>query len=99
MDFNTSEDNFSYGGDLYKSYNDRPYDAGVKIGQGNKTSTLLTDLHIGYTVNTATNLKVFSSIVYRNYNPEINTSSNFDTNTLWINFGLRTDLFNWYFDY
>ena len=24
---------------------------------------------------------------------------NFDSNTLWVSFGLRTDLFNWYFDF
>lgn len=99
MDFNTSDDSYSYGGDIYKSYNDRPFDSGVQIGQGNRTTTLLTDLQIGYTVNTATNLKVFTSMIYRSYNPEINTSSNSNSNTLWINFGLRTDLFNWYFDF
>ena len=99
MDFNTTEDNFSYGGDIYKSYNERPYDEDVKIGQGNKTSTLLTDLQLGYTVNTATNLKVFTSVVFRNYNTEINTASDFESNTLWVSLGLRTDLFNWYFDF
>ena len=38
FDFNTDEDSFSYGGDIYRDYNDRVSDTGITIGQGNKTS-------------------------------------------------------------
>jgi hypothetical protein len=42
FDFDTTEDGFNYGGNIYKDYDlKRPFDSGVKVGQGNKTSLLL----------------------------------------------------------
>ncbi len=98
LDFNNGTDNFSYGADLYKNYNDRPFDTGVEVGQGIKTKTFNGNLQAGYIVNPASNLKVFTDISFRNFNPEAITTSTFKSNTVWFNFGLRTDLFNWYFD-
>ena len=99
FDFNSSGDFGAYGGDIYRSEEDRPFENGVKIGQGNTTNSFYAETEVGYIVNPATNLKFFGSFIYRNFNPEVNTPSTFDNTTYWFNVGLRTDIFNWYFDY
>lgn len=99
FDFNDGIDDAYYGGDIYRSERERAYENGVKIGQGNTTTSIFTELEAGYIVNPVTNLKLFSSLIYRNFDPMVNTSQNFENNTVWFNIGLRTDIFNWYFDY
>jgi hypothetical protein len=99
LDFNNGTDNFSYGGDIYRDYNDRPFDTGVEVGQGIKTKTFNGNLQAGYVINPGSNLKIFTDITVRNFNPEAETATTFKNNTVWFNFGVRTDLFNWYFDF
>jgi hypothetical protein len=36
LDFDTTDDQFNYGGNIYKDYD--AFDSGVKVGQGNKTT-------------------------------------------------------------
>lgn len=98
FDFNTEEDSFSYGGDIYRNYNDRPFNNGVKIGQGNKVNTFNAELQAGYIVNPVSHLKLFTNISFRNFNPEAETASTMKSNTVWFTIGVRTDLFNWYID-
>ena len=98
LDFNSITDTFSYGGDIFRDYNDRPSDLGIEVNQGNKTNTFYTNLQAGYLVNPATNLKFFVDLTYRSFNPQAETLTTFNTNTFWFNVGLRTDLFNWHFD-
>jgi hypothetical protein len=50
-------------------------------------------------VNPATNLKLFGSLIYRNFDPMQDTVANFKESTTWFSIGLRADVFNWYFDY
>ncbi|KAF2337391.1 energy transducer TonB [Flavobacterium ginsenosidimutans] len=100
LDFDTAEDSYNYGGNIYKSYDlNRPYDTGVKIGQGNKTSVFIADIQGGYLINPMTNLKLFGSLIYRNFDPTQETAATFKQNTTWFSIGLRSDIFNWYFDY
>ena len=99
FDYNDGTDNFSYGGDIYRNYNDRPFDTGVEVGQGIKTTSLNAEVQAAYLVNPATNLKFFAGLSFRNFNPNATTISTFESNTTWFNVGLRTDLFNWYFDF
>jgi hypothetical protein len=100
LDFDTPEDSFNYGGNIYKSYDeDRPYDTGVKVGQGNKTNIFIADIQAGYLVNPITNLKFFGSFIYRNFDPTQETATTFKQSTTWFTIGLRSDIFNWYFDY
>lgn len=99
LDFNTDTDTFSYGADIYKNYNDRPFDSGVEVGQGLKTKIFNGNLQAGYVLNPASNLKLFTDITVRNFNPDATTDATFKNSTVWFNFGIRTDLFNWYFDY
>lgn len=99
FDFNTDEDGFAYGGDIYTNENNRIGDTGITIGQGNKTNSFMTELQAGYLLNPETNLKLFTNIIYRDFNPQTITSTTTDSNTLWFSIGLRTDLFNWYNDF
>ncbi len=100
FDFNTPSDSFNYGGNIYKNYDDqRPFDSGVKVGQGNKTTVFIADLQAGYLINPSTNLKLFGSLIYRSFNPDVDTVTTFKQNTTWFSMGVRADIFNWYFDY
>ncbi|WP_299249703.1 gliding motility protein RemB [uncultured Lacinutrix sp.] len=98
FDINNGVDDFNYGGDIFRDEIDRPFDSGVEIGQGIKTNTINASVQGGYLINPASNLKVFANISYRNFNPEAETMSVLNNSTVWFNFGIRTDLFNWYFD-
>ena len=98
FDFNTAEDDSNYGGDIYKNYFDRVSDINNEIGQGNTTESFYLELEGGYLLNPTTNLKIFFNVKNRNFVPKVDTQSNFDNSTVWFNIGLRTDIFNWYFD-
>lgn len=100
LDFNTPTDNFNYGGNIYLGYNEnRPFNNGVVVGQGNKTNIFIADMQAGYLINPATNLKVFGSIIYRDFKPTVETDLVKKETTTWFTIGLRCDIFNWYFDY
>jgi hypothetical protein len=100
LDFDTPENSANYGGNIYKDYEEnRPFDTGVKTGQGNKTTIFITDLQAGYLVNPMTNMKAFVSVIYRNFDPAEETLTAFKDSTTWFSVGLRCDIFNWYFDY
>lgn len=100
FDFDTTEDTLNYGGNIYKDYDEnRAFDTNVKIGQGNKTTIFIADLQAGYLINPTTNLKLFGSFIYRNFNPIVETTAVYKENTTWFSLGIRSDIFNWYFDY
>jgi hypothetical protein len=100
LDFNTASDGFNYGGDIFRDYEEgRPFDNGVSTGQGNKAQVVIFDMQAGWLLNPVSNLKIFGSILYRNFDPTQQTAVDFKNNTTWISVGLRSDLFNWYFDY
>lgn len=100
LDFDTADNTFNYGQNIYKDYDEnRPYDKGVKVGQGNKTSLFISEVQVGYLVNPATNLKFFGNFLYRNFDPTTNTATVFKEQTTWFTVGFRSDVFNWYFDY
>lgn len=99
FDFNDGTDTFSYGGDIYKDNDNRVSEYGNSIGQGNSADIFVADFQVGYLVNPATNLKLFGRLIFRNFNPSTPTNVFDKTNTTWISFGLKTDVFNWYFDF
>jgi hypothetical protein len=100
LDFDTVDNRFNYGGNIYKDYDEnRPFDRDVKVAQGNKTSLFIADIQGGYLVNPATNLKFYGSYIYRSFDPTKNTATTFNVSTSWFTLGLRADVFNWYFDY
>lgn len=95
---NADSDPF-YGSDLFGDERVRVGDNNINIGQGNRAHSLFGELEVGYLVNPTTNLKVYLSLIHRDFSIAQNNERNFDRTTTWINFGFRTDLFNWYFDY
>ena len=100
LDFDPAIDNNNYGSNIYRSYNEtRPFDSNVVVGQGNKTNVFIADIQAGYLVNPNCNLKLFGSFVYRSFNPMQNTPTLIKDNTSWFSLGIRSDVFNWYFDY
>ncbi|MBF6641157.1 gliding motility protein RemB [Flavobacterium sp. J49] len=100
LDFNNATDTFNYGSDIYRDYDlERPYDTGVVIGQGNKTNVFIADLQAGYLINPVSNMKLYGSLIYRNFTPATETALAVKESTTWFSIGLRCDIFNWYFDY
>ena len=98
FDFNTAQDDGNYGGDIYKDYFERVSDNNNEIGQGNTTNSFYLEFEASYLVNPTTNLKLFFNLKNRNFVPDVDTVTTFDNSTVWFNLGIRTDLFNWYFD-
>ncbi|MGX1023225.1 gliding motility protein RemB [Psychroflexus sp. MBR-150] len=88
-----------YGSDLFGTEDNLFSETGNTIGQGNRVNSYYAELEAGYLINPATNFKVYLNIIGRDFNATIQNDRTFDNNTAWVNFGLRTDLFNWYFDY
>lgn len=99
FDFNNEEDSSNYGGDIYRDERDRNGDTGIELAQGNTTSIFHGEFQVGYTINPSTNLKVYANLIYRDFNPQVDTPSEFKDSTTWFNFGIRTDIFNWYYDF
>ncbi|SDB57921.1 protein involved in gliding motility RemB [Flavobacteriaceae bacterium MAR_2010_188] len=93
-----SENGDYYGGDIYRTENDRVGDTGIKVGQGNTTNVFHGEVQAGYIINPVTNLKLFTNLIYRDFDPIMDTASTHQSSTFWFSIGLRTDLFNWYFD-
>ncbi len=99
FDFDTPEDQFFYGADIYGNEANRPYEIGNEVAQGNTADFFFTELQVGYLINPSTNLKVYGSVIYRDFKPKINTETVFESQTTWLNIGIRTDLFNWQNDF
>ncbi len=99
LEFNTAELPKFYGGDIYGDEDNRIDDLGNDVGQGNTTDFFHAELQAGYLINPATNLKIYGSIIFRDFKPLVNTETVFENQTTWLNFGIRTDLFNWYYDF
>ncbi|MCF8347371.1 MAG: hypothetical protein K9G61_01040 [Bacteroidales bacterium] len=92
--FGDDENGLNYGHDIYESHNEnRPHDYDNYVGQGLKTTITLHDLTLSYLINPAYNLNLAIGYTHR-------TQSNNQTtiNTSYIHIGLRTSLFNNYYD-
>ena len=59
------KDGFSYGGDLYQSYNNRPYEYGHFTGQGRGVNTLRSVVSIAYRLLEASPLDLFMEHHFR----------------------------------
>jgi hypothetical protein len=70
-----------------------------KIGQGVTTNIVVVDAKLAYIVNPSYNLRVEAGVTARQFNPEVNVGSLKEDKTLWFHFGLRTALFNNYYDF
>ncbi len=99
FEFNTPEDSSFYGGNIYGTEKDKISEEGNSLAQGNTTDFFHAEVQAGYVINPATNLKIYGSLIYRDFNPTVDTETVFKNQTTWLNFGIRTDLFNWYNDF
>ncbi|GAB5401719.1 MAG: hypothetical protein Aureis2KO_33040 [Aureisphaera sp.] len=99
FEFNTTEDESFYGGSIYGTEDNRISDNGNELAQGNTTDFFHAEIQAGYLINPATNLKIYGSLIVRDFSPELDTDAVFNNSTTWVNFGIRTDLFNWYNDF
>jgi len=100
LDYNDGINTNNYGGNIYLNYDDnRPYDKGVTVGQGNKTTLIIADFQAGYILNPSSNMKIFANLMFRDFNPTTEDLVTKASTTTWFSAGIKTDLFNWYFDY
>ncbi|MBT5402748.1 MAG: hypothetical protein HOL28_04815, partial [Crocinitomicaceae bacterium] len=84
----------SYGGDLFQSYSNRPYNYGHFTGQGLKTSIFYSHLRISYLIHAKSNLRAELGYVFRERKNGLEYESNH-----YIYLGLKTNLWNRYNDY
>ncbi len=96
--FDFGNSNVSYGGDIFKSYNERPSDYGNSVAQGNTTNIFISEFKAGYIINPVTNLNAFAGFTYRGFSPLESAGIVQDDQTTWFTVGIKSDLFNWYFD-
>ncbi len=79
--FDFLDQQVSYGGDVYQSYNDRFSDTDNTLAQGNPGNIFIVEVQGRYLLNAANNLSIFSSLSYRNFSianpaPGFNTGNN-----------------------
>ncbi len=89
----------NYGGNIYLTNDDRIADTGIELLQGNNTNIFIADLQGGYVINPSTNLQLFGGLTFRDFNPAQPTTDFNKETTTWFTLGLKTDIFNWYFDF
>ncbi len=89
----------SYGGDIYRSYNDYISETGNEVGQGNTTNIFIGDLQVGYVLNPSSNLQLFTGFTFRNFDPKQDFATTTNDSTTWFTIGVKSNLFNWYFDF
>lgn len=97
-DFLQNGDTAFYGGNIYRTEDDRIADTGNRTAQGNRSNFFYGHIEAGYLINPASRLKVFGMLIYRSQNPLINNQEVRTESTVWLNIGLRTDIMNWSFD-
>ncbi len=91
--------NENWGEDVYLSYNSREQDYDNQVLQGNTTTTFLADVKLGYLFNPNTNFRFELGYTYRNFSPEVNTTSLNNFTTHYFHAGLVTRLMNQYYDF
>ncbi len=92
----------NWGSDIYLSYESREQELGNEIAQGLSANYIYLQARAAYLVNTASNLKLELGIRYRNFSPDVaenvKTSAMLNQESTMLFFGLRTEMFNRYYD-
>jgi hypothetical protein len=89
------QDSLFYGSNIFHPYtNPLPQDADIKIFQGNKIQINHLFIKFGYLINKKTNMQIYMGINKRDF---LQNNTNQPSNYLF--FGLRTALFNEYYDF
>ncbi len=97
--FDFEDQLISYGGDVYQSYEDRFADTGNEIAQGNTANIFIADVQANYLINPSNNTNFFGGLSYRNFSPNVSLQGYPSGANVWFTVGVKTDLFNWYFDF
>lgn len=84
----------SYGQDIFKSYELRPYDYGYKIGQGIKTDLFYGQATLAYVFNPKYNLRLEASLIGRQEKNEL-----YKRGETIFQFGIRTTFRQFYYDF
>ena len=88
-------DSLNYGQNIFRSYADhRAHELGNKVGQGLKTNITIAQLTIGYLINPAYNFRFYIDIMARTAENAVSRH-----NTLSLQAGISTNLFNHYYDF
>ncbi len=90
------EGHSSYGHDIYNSiydYQNSPNQLS-QMYQGDITDILFSQLNVSYLINPASNLKIHFSVMKR-----VKASQLIESNSIIYNIGIKTDLFNHYYDF
>jgi len=92
----------NWGSDVYLSYESREQDLGNEIAQGVSANYFYLQARAAYLINPASNLKLELGIRYRNFSPQVGenvkTSAMLNQESSMLIFGLRTEMFNRYYD-
>lgn len=96
--FDFPSNDINYGGDIFKSYQTGIAENNT-YAQGNKATIIIADLQLGYIINPTTNLHIFGSASVRNFKIEEKLPYFEKENTTWFSVGLKSDIFNSYFDF
>jgi hypothetical protein len=90
----------NWGSDVYQSYLSRELELGNSIGQGNSAPYYFVNLRLAYVVNPASGLKLETGLRYRNFLPDesLGNTPMLAEESLMFIFGLRTEIFNQYYD-
>ena len=97
--FDFQSETTNYGGNIFNSYNEDSNAQNNTYFQGNTANIIIADLQLGYVLNPTTNLQLFANASIRNFKAKETIPYFSQTNTNWFSFGLKTDVFNSYFDF
>ncbi len=92
----------NWGSDIYLSYNSREQDLGNEIAQGISANYFYLQARAAYVLNPSSNLKLELGFRYRNFSPDVaenvKTTAMLNQESSMLIFGLRTEMFNRYYD-
>lgn len=91
----------NYGSDVYVSYDSREQDLNNTIAQGRRGNYYFLSTRLAYLVNPSSGLKVELGMRYRDYitnQSQVQNGPMYEDRSLIFTFGLRTELYNRYFD-
>ncbi len=89
----------SYGGDIYRDYEDRVSNFNNDLLQGNETTITYIEGKASYLINPQTNFIAELGIAMRNQTPTILNAGIEERKDVLLSFGLKTDLFPRYYDF
>ena len=82
-------DSISYGSNIFRSYDQRPANHGIEIGQGTKRTLSTFNLKASYLLSSKANIRI--EINLSDYNE---TVGSVNKNVFWARLGIRTGIFN-----